>query len=61
MRRALRYMLMVLILSLVLLASIEQVTAAETNPWLSFSLGVLTGFTLFAVIVIASFSGFKVG
>ena len=54
-------MLMVLILSLVLLASIEQVTAAETNPWLSFSLGVLTGFTLFAVIVIASFSGFKVG
>ena len=42
-------------------ASIEKVTAAETNPWLTFSAGVLTGFVLFAVIVMASFSGFKVG
>jgi len=42
-------------------ASIETVTAAETNPWLTFSAGVLTGFVLFAVIVLASFSGFRVG
>lgn len=42
-------------------ASIERVSAAETNPWLTFSLGVLTGFALFMVIVLVSFSGFKVG
>ncbi len=42
-------------------ASIERVTAAETNPWLTFSAGVLTGFVLFAAILIASFSGFRMG
>ena len=42
-------------------ASIEKVTAAETNPWLTFSAGVLTGFVLFAAILLASFSGFRVG
>jgi hypothetical protein len=42
-------------------SAIERVSAAETSPWLTFSLGVLTGFALFMVFVLVSFSGFKVG
>lgn len=42
-------------------ASIEKVTVAETNPWLFFGFGVLSGIVLFAVVLLVSFSGFRVG
>lgn len=42
-------------------ASIDRVIVAETSPWLWFAVGVLSGITLFAVVLLLSFSGFRMG
>ena len=40
---------------------VEKVTVSEATPWLYFSLGVVTGFTLLTIWVLSAFHGFRMG
>jgi hypothetical protein len=42
-------------------AEVENVTVSEITPWFYFSLGMVTGFVTFAVLLAVSLHGLRVG